>query len=102
MGQFDQLALPELADGLAWDTSALLANGSLAVIPEPTGLVLLGIALLIGQQFPRGWREWRTITFVGCLNSAIPFFLIMCAMAILIAVFPDIVTFLPDTIHLRG
>ena len=39
-------------------------------------VVLLGIALLIGQRFPRGWREWRKITFVGCLNSAIPFFLI--------------------------
>ena len=39
-------------------------------------LVLLAIALLIGQQFPRGWKEWRKITFVGCLNSAIPFFLI--------------------------
>ncbi len=39
-------------------------------------VVLLGIALAIGQKFPRGWHEWRKIVFVGCLNSAIPFFLI--------------------------
>lgn len=39
-------------------------------------LVLLAIALLIGQHFPKGWTEWRKITFVGCLNSALPFFLI--------------------------
>jgi drug/metabolite transporter (DMT)-like permease len=38
--------------------------------------VLLCVALLIGQPFPRGFREWRKIFFVGCLNSAIPFFLI--------------------------
>jgi len=39
-------------------------------------VVLLGIALLAGQRFPRGLHEWRKIVFVGCLNSAIPFFLI--------------------------
>ena len=39
-------------------------------------IVLLIIALLIGQRFPRGSAEWRKIVFVGCLNSAIPFFLI--------------------------
>ena len=38
--------------------------------------VLLVIALLIRQPFPRGWRNWRFIVTVGCLNSAIPFFLI--------------------------
>ena len=38
--------------------------------------VLLCIAVLIGQAFPRGFREWRKIFLVGCLNSAIPFFLI--------------------------
>jgi drug/metabolite transporter (DMT)-like permease len=39
-------------------------------------LVLLAIALLTGQRFPRGLRNWRFIILVGCLNSAIPFFLI--------------------------
>ncbi len=38
--------------------------------------VLLLIALLIRQPFPRGWRNWRFIVIVGCLNSAVPFFLI--------------------------
>ena len=32
--------------------------------------------MLIGQAFPRGLRNWRYIFTVGCLNSAIPFFLI--------------------------
>ena len=39
-------------------------------------VVLLAIALVIGQSFPRGWRNWRLILVVGCLNSAIPFYLI--------------------------
>jgi drug/metabolite transporter (DMT)-like permease len=38
--------------------------------------VLLIIALTVGQKFPRGSRNWRTICVVGCLNSAVPFFLI--------------------------
>ncbi|TNF89557.1 MAG: DMT family transporter [Gammaproteobacteria bacterium] len=38
--------------------------------------VLMLIALLIGQQFPRGYRTWRLIFIVGLLNSAVPFFLI--------------------------
>ena len=39
-------------------------------------LVLLMIALMIGQKFPRDFRNWRNIFVVGCLNSAVPFFLI--------------------------
>lgn len=39
-------------------------------------VVLVAIALAIGQKIPRGWRHWRYIVIVGCLNSAIPFFLI--------------------------
>ncbi len=38
--------------------------------------VLLVIALLAGQQFPRGVRNWRLIFIVGFLNSSVPFFLI--------------------------
>lgn len=38
--------------------------------------LLLVIALVIGQRLPRGLRNWRFIIVVGCLNSAIPFFLI--------------------------
>jgi drug/metabolite transporter (DMT)-like permease len=39
-------------------------------------VVLLVIARLFGQKFPRGLRNWRNIVIVGCLNSAVPFFLI--------------------------
>ena len=39
-------------------------------------VVLLLIALAAGQRFPRALRDWRNVTIVGCLNSAIPFFLI--------------------------
>jgi drug/metabolite transporter (DMT)-like permease len=37
---------------------------------------MLFIAMLIGQKFPRGLRNWRIIFVVGFLNSAVPFFLI--------------------------
>lgn len=39
-------------------------------------IVMLFIAMLIGQEFPRGLRNWRFILVVGFLNSAVPFFLI--------------------------
>jgi drug/metabolite transporter (DMT)-like permease len=39
-------------------------------------LVLVVIALLLGQRLPRDLRSWRLIIAVGCLNSAVPFFLI--------------------------
>ena len=39
-------------------------------------IVLLIISRLIGQKLPRGFANWRFITGVGFLNSAIPFFLI--------------------------
>ena len=39
-------------------------------------VVLLVIALLVGQRFSRVPREWAYIGVVGCLNSAVPFFLI--------------------------
>lgn len=39
-------------------------------------VVLVVIALVAGQRFPRAARDWRNVIIVGCLNSAIPFFLI--------------------------
>ncbi len=38
------LVLPTLSDGLEWDTSSFLSNGSISVVPEPGSLVLLGVA----------------------------------------------------------
>jgi drug/metabolite transporter (DMT)-like permease len=39
-------------------------------------IVLLAISLVTRSRFPRGTRHWRYIFIVGCLNSALPFFLI--------------------------
>ena len=38
--------------------------------------VLLGIAFALRQKFPHSLRDWRNVLVVGCLNSALPFFLI--------------------------
>lgn len=38
--------------------------------------VLLLVARAAGQRFPQAARDWRNIAIVGCLNSALPFFLI--------------------------
>ncbi len=40
-GSFGSVNLPALAAGLQWDTSNLYAAGSLAVVPEPAGILLL-------------------------------------------------------------
>lgn len=53
-GQFLALSLPMLADGLAWDSSALYTQGTLSVgnVPEPAsaGLLLVGAGLLLLQR----------------------------------------------------
>ena len=40
------LALPELNDGLVWDTNGLFTTGELAVVPEPAGAALLALGAL--------------------------------------------------------
>ena len=62
----------------------------MAQITPPVGFNLFVIQGLTGEGIGRIAR------------ATIPFFLIMCAMAILIAVLPDIVMFLPNAIQLRG
>jgi len=44
-GRFVDMALPELNDGLRWDTGSLYGTGSLQVVPEPTSLSLLTACL---------------------------------------------------------
>ncbi|MCP4187968.1 MAG: DMT family transporter [Gammaproteobacteria bacterium] len=39
-------------------------------------IVMFVIVLFSADRFPRGARHWRYIFVVGCLNSALPFFLI--------------------------
>ena len=57
-GTFDNVNLPELAEGLEWDTSSLYTTGSLAVvaIPEPSAALLLagaGLGLLLRRRRDR-------------------------------------------------
>ena len=47
-GEFNEILLPSLSDGLAWDLSSLYSNGSLSIIPEPASWVLLGVMIALG------------------------------------------------------
>ena len=63
-GTFDQIQLPTLDDGLAWDDSSLYVSGQLSVtaIPEPSALALAALALLsLFARFkePRNTRKTR-------------------------------------------
>ena len=62
----------------------------MAQITPPVGFNLFVIQGLTGETIGRVAR------------AALPFFIIMFIMAILIALVPDIVMFLPDAIKLRG
>ncbi len=62
----------------------------MAQITPPVGFNLFVIQGLTGEKIGR------------VAKATIPFFLIMAAFAILIAVFPEIVTFLPSNVKLRG
>ncbi len=55
-GSFDSMSLPALAEGLQWDMSNLYMAGSLAVVPEPAGILLLlcgGFAFGLIRRFSR-------------------------------------------------
>ena len=62
----------------------------MAQITPPVGFNLFIIQGLTGESIGR------------IAKATLPFFLIMCAFALLIAVFPEIALFLPNTIKLRG
>jgi hypothetical protein len=55
-GQFDQLDLPKLPRGLAWDTSELYDIGRLSIVPEPTSLAILLLGLMVAQLMIRSRR----------------------------------------------
>jgi hypothetical protein len=47
-GAFDQMSLPQLTPGLAWDTSSLSVDGSIVVVPEPAcGILFSAGAVLV-------------------------------------------------------
>ena len=53
VSQFDNVSLPELKGSLVWDDSALLVDGSISVVPEPTtGTLLLAVLLWCRLQTP--------------------------------------------------
>jgi len=56
-GEFDNMVLPELEEGLLWDTSELLTNGQLSIMPRPT-LTIDPDPLIAGQQ--------ATFTVIDC------------------------------------
>ena len=41
-GNFSQVNLPPLANGMSWNTGSLYATGTISVVPEPSTLALLG------------------------------------------------------------
>ena len=55
-GEFDNVVVPALSGSLAWDDSALLTEGMLSVVPEPTGLVMavMGLVAVVGLGRRRG------------------------------------------------
>jgi hypothetical protein len=66
-GAFSSLFLPQLPNGMHWDTSNLYTNGTVAVVPEPSTFVLLmlgGLSLLrAGWVRPanRGQNQPKTV-----------------------------------------
>ena len=40
-GEFSDIESPSLSEGLVWDTSELYSHGTLAVIPEPSSILLI-------------------------------------------------------------
>jgi len=57
-GQFADVNLPGLDDGLSWDDSELVTLGTLTVVPEPGSLTLLGSATVGLLAYAR-WKRRR-------------------------------------------
>jgi len=54
-GHFARIILPELNDGLSWNTSTLYSTGEVSVVPEPSAFALLGVGCLglLGYRWRR-------------------------------------------------
>ena len=46
LGSFSEIILPRTPSGLGWDTTRLLEDGTISVVPEPSTLALLGLSLV--------------------------------------------------------
>ncbi len=56
-GDFDSILLPSLGSGLSFDLSSLATNGTLVVVPEPSTVVMLGLAglwVMVSRRESRG------------------------------------------------
>ena len=73
-----------------WFGVFLVIVVEMAQITPPVGFNLFVIQGMTGEKIGR------------IALAALPFFLIMMALAVLITLFPGIVTWLPDTVRLRG
>jgi hypothetical protein len=56
-GVFAAISLPSLGGGLSWDTSQLLVNGDLSVVPEPTTLALAIVGCFLAALIDRRRRK---------------------------------------------
>ena len=71
---------------LVWGISFFLTEiclrdlGPLTLATARVGLaamVLLAFAAVRGEELPKGWTDWGTLAFMGLINNALPFSLIM-------------------------
>ncbi|MEX2168330.1 MAG: hypothetical protein WD851_03395 [Pirellulales bacterium] len=65
-GSFEQIELPVLTEGLAWDTSQLYAQGVLRAVPEPRGslsllLGAIGALLTVGASRTTARCSWPSL-----------------------------------------
>ena len=71
--------------GLIWGSSFAWIKIAVEEIPPATlvawrmtlgAVAMLGMLVLIGVKWPRGWGEWVPLVVLGAVNAAIPIFLI--------------------------
>jgi len=58
-GAFDEIVLPQLGRTLSWDASGLYTMGTVSVVPEPAGVFLVAVGLLLFTRVPVGSLGFR-------------------------------------------
>ncbi len=69
-GEFGQVNLPALGNGLSWDTSSLNTSGQIIVVPEPSTLALLGVGAV--GLLTLAWRQRRRERYADSRNDGAP------------------------------